>query len=224
MDAHDCLLRVDHLSASAPRLRSTAHSPGLSQCALTRRGARTQALPTRPYPKGRDHLRSRSRRSDPARVELPDGDRIPLTWAVASLRVRTRWEGLGGSAPSGKDALGEREWMLVDGMREVGTSLDGGSGQCASLGFGRWPSPQAITSGRPGLVRGFRTDTRWVLRRGSRMVSLASTSSWSKAPDPVRGACLLLPGVRASARTPATHTGLNHSPSPQVRPTWSPIV
>ena len=222
METHECLLRTTRLSASAPRIPSVEHPLTSTQRVLTRRDATAHARPARPYPKGRDHLRSRSRRSDPSPFGLPDGGRLPRSWAVASLRVRTRWVDVGGRVPSGKDALGRREWMLVGGADR--TSLDGGSNRSTSLGFGRWPSPQAITSGRPGLVRGFRTDTPSPFLHGTRLVSLGKKIPCSQAPDPVRGACLLLPGVRANARTPATHTSLNHSPEPSVWSARSPIV
>ncbi len=220
MGALECFLWVAHLSASAPRIRSTARSPRLSQCVLTRRGAPAHALPARPYPKGRDHLRSRSRRSGPSRVELPDGGRVPRTWAVASLRVRTRWEGLSGSAPSGEGALGEREWMLVDGMREVGTSLDGGSRRWASLGFGRWPSPQASEGGRPlcGLPN------RNSMSLPDDPVLASGRSIEFPFESPARGARFRLPGVRANARTPATHNRLSHSTTPQVWSVRRPIA
>jgi len=224
METHECLLRVTPLSTSAPRISSPARSLRLSQCVLTRRDATVHARAARPYPKGRDHLRPRSRRSDPSRVGLPGGGRIPRAWAVASLRVRPRWVDVGGRIPSGKDALGGREWMRFEGTRGLGASLDGGSSRSASLGFGRCPSPQAITSRCPGLVRGFRADTPWTFQNRTRVVSLGQESSCSQAPDPFRGSCLLLPGVRANARTPATHTSLNHSPAPQVRSVRSPIL
>ena len=76
----------------------------------------------------------------------------------------------------------------------------------ASLGFGRWPSPQAITGRRPGHCPGLSNRDADSFQP-SRPRSKLPDGPWSfgsTAPGSARGAVLLLPGVRANARTPAT--------------------
>jgi hypothetical protein len=93
------------------------------------------------------------------------------------------------------------------GLHLRGALVEHQPGQpAASLGFGRWPSPQAITGRRPGHCPGLSNRNSMDHPEASIEAARAGTNRrpCSTAPGNARGAVLLLPGVRANARTPAT--------------------